>query len=86
MQSFQQLTSGIRGEEIIIASQPIDTTKPMDIVEEEELDRISGLLQRENLIRGLGIPEHVFRLLNHNPSLQYKVDPRHQQVSKGPHV
>ena len=33
----------------------------MDILEEEELERISALLQRDNLVRGLGIVEHVYR-------------------------
>ncbi|ESO89624.1 hypothetical protein LOTGIDRAFT_124780 [Lottia gigantea] len=32
----------------------LDTKHPMDILEEEELERISGLLQRDNLVRGLG--------------------------------
>ena len=39
----------------------------MDILEEEELERISGLLQRDNLVRGLGIVEHVYRLLHCTP-------------------
>ncbi|XP_063432383.1 tubulin polyglutamylase ttll6-like isoform X10 [Mytilus trossulus] len=47
--------------------QPVDTSKPMDILEEEELERISGLLQRDNLVRGLGIVEHVYRLLHCTP-------------------
>ncbi|KAK3593774.1 hypothetical protein CHS0354_014313 [Potamilus streckersoni] len=50
-----------------VADQLIDTTKPMDILEEEELERISGLLQRDNLVRGLGIVEHVYRLLHCTP-------------------
>ncbi|XP_011677515.1 tubulin polyglutamylase ttll6 isoform X3 [Strongylocentrotus purpuratus] len=45
----------------------IDTTKPLDIVEEEELERISALLQRDNLVRGLGVVEHVYRLLHCTP-------------------
>ena len=47
--------------------EPVDTSKPMDILEEEELERISGLLQRDNLVRGLGIVEHVYRLLHCTP-------------------
>ncbi|XP_041370172.1 tubulin polyglutamylase ttll6-like isoform X1 [Gigantopelta aegis] len=50
-----------------INEEPIDTTKPVDIREEEELERISGLLQRDNLVRGLGIVEHVYRLLHCTP-------------------
>ncbi|XP_056022279.1 tubulin polyglutamylase ttll6-like isoform X23 [Ostrea edulis] len=50
-----------------LCDDPIDTAKPMDILEEEELERISGLLQRDNLVRGLGIVEHVYRLLHCTP-------------------
>ena len=41
--------------------EAFDTKKPMDISEDEELERISALLQRDNLVRGLGIVEHVYR-------------------------
>ncbi|XP_029430420.1 tubulin polyglutamylase TTLL6 isoform X7 [Rhinatrema bivittatum] len=41
----------------------IDIMKPLDIDEEEETERVRGLLQRENLIRGLGIVEKLYRLL-----------------------
>ncbi|XP_048248595.1 tubulin polyglutamylase ttll6-like isoform X1 [Haliotis rufescens] len=56
----------------------IDTSKPMEIREEEELERISGLLQRDNLVRGLGIVEHVYRLLHCTPGTMgvMKADPR----------
>ena len=47
--------------------EAIDSTKPQDIVEEEELERISSLLQRDNLVRGLGVVEHVYRLLHCTP-------------------
>ena len=47
--------------------EPVDTLKPLDIVEDEELERLSGLLQRDNLVRGLGIVEHVYRLLHCTP-------------------
>lgn len=58
--------------------EPIDTTKPMEILEEEELERISGLLQRDNLVRGLGIVEHVYRLLHCTPGTMgvLKSEPR----------
>ncbi|XP_069078760.1 tubulin polyglutamylase TTLL13 isoform X1 [Pleurodeles waltl] len=42
----------------------IDTMKPLDIDEEEELERLRGLLQREKLIRDLGIVDQIYRLLN----------------------
>jgi hypothetical protein len=49
------------------SEEALDTGSPMDILEEEELERISGLLQRDNLVRGLGIVEHVYRLLHCTP-------------------
>ncbi|GFO20153.1 tubulin polyglutamylase ttll13, partial [Plakobranchus ocellatus] len=57
----QLLTEELRDEE------PVDTLKPQEIVEDEELERLSGLLQRDNLVRGLGIVEHVYRLLHCTP-------------------
>lgn len=45
----------------------IDTTKPIEILEEEELERITLLLQRDNLIRGLGVVEFVYKLLHCTP-------------------
>ena len=45
----------------------MDTTKPMDITEEEELERITGMLQRDNLVRGVGIVEEVYKLLHCTP-------------------
>ncbi|XP_043934218.1 tubulin polyglutamylase TTLL13-like [Protopterus annectens] len=36
---------------------------PVDITEEEEMERINGMLQRENLVRGLGIAEKVYKML-----------------------
>ncbi|CAH1796784.1 unnamed protein product, partial [Owenia fusiformis] len=47
--------------------EPVNTQKPVDIAEEDELERISALLQRDNLVRGLGIVEHVYRLLHCTP-------------------
>ena len=41
--------------------EPIDTLRPMDIVAEEELERVSAMLQRDNLVRGLGIVDAVYR-------------------------
>ncbi|XP_031242971.1 tubulin polyglutamylase TTLL13 isoform X3 [Mastomys coucha] len=41
----------------------LDTMQPQDIVEEEELERMKLLLQRENLIRSLGIVEQLTRML-----------------------
>ncbi|XP_071953341.1 tubulin polyglutamylase ttll6-like isoform X4 [Antedon mediterranea] len=47
--------------------QPIDSMRPLDISEDDELDRVSALLQRDNLVRGLGVVEHVYRLLHCTP-------------------
>ncbi|XP_071476068.1 LOW QUALITY PROTEIN: tubulin polyglutamylase ttll6-like [Diadema antillarum] len=53
--------------EFMLDYEAVDSTKPQDIVEEEELERISSLLQRDNLVRGLGVVEHVYRLLHCTP-------------------
>jgi len=42
--------------------------KPIDINEDEELERISGLVQRDALIRSLGIIELVHQLLHRRSS------------------
>ncbi|KAK2508324.1 hypothetical protein MC885_013189 [Smutsia gigantea] len=42
----------------------LDTMQPQEIVEEEELERMKALLQRENVIRSLGIVEHLTRMLH----------------------
>ena len=74
-QPYQSLSSSKSDELRALYLEPIDSKVPMDIVEEEELERISGLLQRDNLVRGLGIVEHVYRLLHCTPgtmSMQLK--------------
>ncbi|XP_048225443.1 tubulin polyglutamylase TTLL13 [Perognathus longimembris pacificus] len=43
-----------------------DTMQPQEIVEEEELERMKSMLQRENLIRSLGIVEQLHRMLHLN--------------------
>ena len=62
--------------------EPVDTLKPQEIVEDEELERLSGLLQRDNLVRGLGIVEHVYRLLHCTPGTVGVVRP--EQRGGGP--
>ncbi|XP_058592526.1 tubulin polyglutamylase TTLL13 isoform X4 [Neofelis nebulosa] len=42
----------------------VDTMHPQEIVEEEELERMKALLQRENLIRSLGIIEQLSHMLH----------------------
>ena len=61
--------------------EPLDTSKPQDILEEEELERISGLLQRDNLVRGLGIVEHVYRLLHCTPGTMSIQQAKHDKYN-----
>ncbi|XP_045417647.1 tubulin polyglutamylase TTLL13P isoform X2 [Lemur catta] len=42
----------------------LDTMQPQEIVEAEELERMKALLQRENLIRSLGIVQQLTRMLH----------------------
>lgn len=42
----------------------VDSMKPIEIDEKEEMERLQGLQQREKLIRAMGIVDHVFRLLS----------------------
>uniref|UniRef100_UPI00398F16DD tubulin polyglutamylase ttll6-like isoform X2 n=1 Tax=Pristiophorus japonicus TaxID=55135 RepID=UPI00398F16DD len=53
--------------------EAIDIMKPLDIIEEEELQRLSGLLQRENLLRALGVIEQVYRILQNTPGVNCSV-------------
>ena len=41
-----------------------DSSKPMPISEEDELERLSAMIERDNLVRGLGISEFVSEMLN----------------------
>ncbi|XP_074256123.1 tubulin polyglutamylase TTLL13 isoform X6 [Saimiri boliviensis] len=51
----------------------LDTMRPQEIVEEEELERLKALLQRETLIRSLGIVEQLTRLQHPGPHGQKKL-------------
>uniref|UniRef100_A0A1I8HYV3 Tubulin--tyrosine ligase-like protein 9 n=1 Tax=Macrostomum lignano TaxID=282301 RepID=A0A1I8HYV3_9PLAT len=44
-----------------------DTSRAQPIVDEEEIERLSGLLQRDNLLRSMGITELVYRMLHCTP-------------------
>ncbi|XP_025078224.1 tubulin polyglutamylase ttll6-like isoform X2 [Pomacea canaliculata] len=68
-----------------VGEKTTNTGLPMDILEEEELERISGLLQRDNLVRGLGIVEHVYRLLHCTPGTAgvLQAEPKPQPLSLG---
>ncbi|XP_070207136.1 tubulin polyglutamylase ttll6-like isoform X7 [Littorina saxatilis] len=78
-----RLTSHSPHDDRGYSEEAVDTQTPMDILEEEELERISGLLQRDNLVRGLGIVEHVYRLLHCTPGTVgiVKPDPKPQPLS-----
>ena len=41
--------------------------KPLKISDDEELERISAMIQRDNLVRGLGVVDAVYRLLQSSP-------------------
>ncbi|XP_049321096.1 tubulin polyglutamylase ttll6 isoform X1 [Astyanax mexicanus] len=61
-------------------SQPssgVDNSQVLDVSEEEEVERVNGLLQRENLLRDLGVVDQVYRLFQ---DTQRQSDPaKHQQ-------
>lgn len=53
----------------------MDIMKPVTIVDEEEVARLSGLIQRENMIRSLGVVEQVYRLLHGTSGTMGNVKP-----------
>ena len=60
--------------------EELDTSVPHEIDDEHEHERRAGLLTRDNLVRGLGIVEHVYRLLECTKgtmSMQTKADRYH---------
>ncbi|XP_075063914.1 tubulin polyglutamylase TTLL13 isoform X2 [Mixophyes fleayi] len=62
--STSTLSSGCRTADRKAAEMIIDSMKPIDIDDREEMERVQGLQQREKLIRGLGIVDYVSRLLS----------------------
>ena len=46
-----------------LSKAPWDSGKPIPITEEEELDRLSGMIERDNLVRGLGMSELITEML-----------------------
>lgn len=46
------------------SAQHWDTTKPIPISEEDELERLSGMIERDNLVRSLGISDLVTDMLH----------------------
>ncbi|XP_055969895.1 tubulin polyglutamylase TTLL13 [Sorex fumeus] len=63
----------------------LDTMQPQRIVEEEEQERMKGLLQRGNLIRSLGIVEQITRMLHSKQQGQklHEYRPRPHQDRQG---
>ncbi|XP_072524250.1 tubulin polyglutamylase ttll6 isoform X2 [Salminus brasiliensis] len=60
-----------------IPSSGGETSLVLDVSEEEEVERVNGLLQRENLLRDLGVVDQVYRLLH---DTQRQFDPaKHPQ-------
>ncbi|XP_044139163.1 tubulin polyglutamylase TTLL13-like [Bufo gargarizans] len=62
--STRTLTSGCRTAERKKEEATVDSMKPIEINEKEEMERLQGLQQREKLIRAMGIVDHVYRLLS----------------------
>ncbi|XP_029658054.1 tubulin polyglutamylase ttll6-like isoform X2 [Octopus sinensis] len=57
-----------------------DSSKPDEIRDDEELIRVSALVQRDTLVRGLGVANIVYRLLNiHRNS---ETSPSHERHDK----
>ncbi|KAM6202402.1 LOW QUALITY PROTEIN: tubulin polyglutamylase TTLL13 [Rhynchocyon petersi] len=70
---FSHLLYRNRIQERELLQVHLDTMQPQDIVEEEELARMKALLQRENLIRSLGIVEQLNRMLHPSYLAQRKL-------------
>ncbi|XP_068131353.1 tubulin polyglutamylase TTLL13 isoform X3 [Hyperolius riggenbachi] len=62
--STRAVSSGCRTAERKGQEVKMDSMKPVDIDEREELERLQGLQQREKLIRALGIVDQVYRLFS----------------------
>ncbi|MEE6503465.1 hypothetical protein FKM82_004830 [Ascaphus truei] len=61
--SARASSSRDRNPEQKLQEVKIDSMKPLDIDEKEEVERLHGLQQREKLIRGLGVVEQLYQLL-----------------------
>ena len=48
--------------------EEIDSSQPIPFDEKEELERISAMLQRDNLVRCVGVYDQVHRMLGGDPS------------------
>ena len=66
-------------------TQVINTSSPEQIDDGEEAERVSQMLQRESLVRGLGVVELVHRLLKsvHNNDPSAAILPVHSESAAG---
>lgn len=55
--------------------------QPQEIVEEEELERLKALLQRENLIRSMGIVEQITSMVHPSHRDQKKLHEHRVRVA-----
>ena len=53
-------------------------TAAIDMSEEEEVERVTGLLQRESLLRDLGVVDQVYRLLHGRHGMPDSFHPHEQ--------
>lgn len=66
---YQQMNStgnGITKQIIVLpsaAQAPLETWKPVEINDLDEMERVQGLKQRENLLKGMGITDFVNKML-----------------------
>ena len=59
-----------------------DTSKPMDILDDEEFDRVRGLIQRDSLVRDMGVADIVYRLLNISQTMSAPVATQNNKNDK----
>ncbi|KAG9489186.1 hypothetical protein GDO78_005274 [Eleutherodactylus coqui] len=62
--STRALSSGCRTAERRTEEMKVDSMKPIEIDEKEEMERLQNLQQRSKLIRAMGILDHVYRLFS----------------------
>jgi hypothetical protein len=63
---FRLFKNSITKQVIILpsaAQAPLETWRPIEINELDEMERVQGLKQRENLLKGMGITEFVNKML-----------------------
>ena len=66
-------------------TQVVSTSSPEQIDDSDEADRVSQMLQRDSLVRGLGVVELVHRLLKsvHNNDPSSAILPVHNESTAG---